>query len=220
MKVLREAHCSPCLFLEQVTGTHWVGVEFLKHLPADWKCVHRDAVRFCEAVHQAGCGRIDLMPETICCEGARRAFGWMKNRNETLVQHLSEKTGVCSDRARELVERVPVLADPCAGVRVGDCTHADVLVTYVRPEAAMRLVRLWETATGRSLHVDISSIMAVCGNAVVKAYISQSISISFGCPDSRQHGGIQPEEMVIAVPAGLVARLAGIADAEATPVSG
>jgi uncharacterized protein (DUF169 family) len=219
MKAAIDAHSSYYSLLERATDTHWTCVEFLPHRPANPGGVPPEAMRFCEAVHQAACGRIDLMPETICCEGARRAFGWMKNRNETLVQHLSEKMGVSGDRARELVERVPVLAAPCAGVRVGDCTHADVLVTYVRPEAAMRLVRFWETATGRSLHVDISSIMAVCGNAVVKAYTSQSISISFGCPDSRQYGGIQPEEMVIAVPAGLVARLAGITNVETTPAS-
>jgi len=47
-----------------------------------------------------------------------------------------------------------------------------VLVTYARPEAAMRLVRLWETATGQSLRIDVSSIMAVCGNAVVDLHES------------------------------------------------
>lgn len=95
----------------------------------------------------------------------------------------------------------------------------DVLVTYVRPEAAMRLVRAWETATGHSLHADISSIMAVCGNAVVKAYTSQSISISFGCPDSRQYGGIQPEEMVLAVPTGILNRFSTKVDVEVPDVS-
>jgi uncharacterized protein (DUF169 family) len=219
MKAGVDVHSSCYPLLERVTDTHWTCVEFLPHRLANPGGVPPEAMRFCEAVHQAGCGRIDLMPERICCEGAKRAFGWIKSQDEALVQHLSEKIGVSGDRARELVERVPVLADPCAGVRVGDCTHADVLVTYARPEAAMRLVRLWEAATGRSLHVEISSIMAVCGNAVVKAYMGQSISISFGCPDSRQYGGIQPEEMVIAVPTGFVARLAGIADVEATPAS-
>jgi len=206
MEVMPDVRSSSHSVLEQVTGTRWVGVKFLKCLPADWECVRREPVRFCEAVCQVGRGRIDLSPEMIRCEGAKRAFGWTEGKNEGLVLHLSEKTGMSADRARELVRQVPVLADSYAGIRVGDCTGPDVLVTYVRPEAAMRLVRLWETATGHSLHADISSIMAVCGNAVVKAHVSQSISISFGCPDSRRHGGIQPEEMVIAVPTELLDR--------------
>jgi uncharacterized protein (DUF169 family) len=146
----------------------------------------------------------------IRCEGAKRAFGWTMGKEEGLVLHLSEKTGVNAARARELVEQVPVLADSYAGIRVGNCANSDVLVTYLRPEAAMRLIRLWETATGHSLHADISSIMAICGNAVVKAHVSQSISVSFGCPDSRQYGGILPEELVVAVPTGLFDRFTGI----------
>jgi uncharacterized protein (DUF169 family) len=202
--------------LEQATDTRWIGAKFLKCLPVGRDCAHRGALRFCEAVCQASHACIDLSPAMICCEGAKRAFGWMEHKDEALALHLSEKTGINEDRAQELVRQVPVLGYPYAGIRVGDCVNPDVLVTYARPEAAMRLVRLWETATGHSLRVDISSIMAVCGNAVAKAYMSQSISISFGCPDSRQYGGIRPEEMVIAVPTGLLGHFDGIVNGGST----
>jgi uncharacterized protein (DUF169 family) len=205
-----EVHSSSYPLLEQVTDTRWIGVKFLKYLSAGRDGVPCGVMRFCEAVRQASHTRIDLSPEVIRCAGAKRAFGWMKNKDEALALHLSEKAGMDADRARALVRQVPVLGYSYAGVRIGDCANPDVLVTYARPEAAMRLVRLWETVMSRSLHVDVSSIMAVCGNAVVKAYMSQSISVSFGCPDSRQYGGIQPEEMVIAVPTGLLDHFDGI----------
>jgi len=210
MENTTEVHSSSYPLLEQVTDTQWIGIKFLKHVQRDHDCIHCGAMRFCEAVHHAGHGRIDLSPEMICCEGAKRTFGWIRSKDEALALHLSEKTGMNGDRAEELIRQVPVMGYPYAGIRVGQCAKPDVLITYARPEAAMRLVRLWETATGNSLRVDVSSIMGVCGNAVVKAYMSQSISISFGCPDSRQYGGIQPEEMVIAVPTGLLGRFAGI----------
>jgi len=219
MENTTEVHSSSYPLLEQVTDTQWLGVKFLKYLSAGRDCAHCGTMRFCEAVCQAGHARIDLSPEMIGCEGAKRAFGWMKNKDEALALHLSEKTGMNGDRARELVRQVPVLGYSYAGIRVGDCANPDVLVTYARPEAAMRLVRLWETATGHSLRVDVSSIMAVCGNAVVKAYMSQCISISFGCPDSRQYGGIQPEEMVIAIPTGLLDHFEGIVNRGSTPSS-
>ena len=196
MEAVTDARSSPCPLFEERTGARWVGVRFLKHLSEDRECVHCEPMRFCKAVHEVRQGHIDLLPETICCEGAKRAFGWTKCKDEELVLHLSEKTGMKAARARELVGQVPVLADSCAGTRVGDCERPDILVAYIRPETAMRLVRLWETATGRNLHVDISSIMAVCGNAVVKAHVTGSISISFGCPDSRRLGrslGVVPE---------------------------
>ncbi len=209
MEKTTEERSSSYLRLEQVTDTRWIGVKFLKYLSASSESVPGGVLRFCEAICQAGHTRIDLPPEMIHCEGAKRAFGWLKNKDEGLARHLSEKAGMKEDRALELVRQVPVLGYPYAGLRVGDCVNPDVLVTYARPEAAMRLVRLWETATGRSLRVEVSSLMGVCGNAVVRAYMSQSISISFGCPDSRQYGGIQPEEMVIAVPTGLLGHFEG-----------
>lgn len=209
MESTTEVHSSSYPRLEQVTGTQWIGVKFLKCLSMSRDCARWGALRFCEAVHQAGHACIELSPEIIRCEGAKRAFGWIKNNDEALALHLSEKAGMEGVRARELVRQVPVLGYSYAGIRVGACANPDVLVTYARPEAAMRLIRLWETATGHSLRVEVSSIMAVCGNAVAKAYMSQSISISFGCPDSRQYGGIRPEEMVIAIPAGLLGHFEG-----------
>jgi uncharacterized protein (DUF169 family) len=212
-------HSTSDPLLEQVTGTQWVGVKFLEHLPTSFDCVRSDTMRFCQAVRQARSGTVCLSPETICCEGAKRAFGWMKGKDNALALKLSEKTGMNGDRARELVRQVPALGYPYPGIRVGICTNPDVLVTYVQPEAAMRLVRLWETTMGHNLRVDVSSIMAVCGNAVVKAYMNQSISISFGCPDSRQYGGIQPEEMVIAVPTGLLDHFKGVVNRGSGPSS-
>jgi uncharacterized protein (DUF169 family) len=210
---------SSYLRLEQVTDTRWIGVKLLRYLSAGPARVPGGVLRFCEAVCQVGHACIDLSPALIRCDGAKRAFGWIKNKDETLALHLSEKSGMSGDRAQELVRQVPALGYPYAGLRIGDCVNPDVLVTYARPEAAMRLVRLWETATGYSLHADVSSIMGVCGNAVVKAYMSQSISISFGCPDSRRYGGIQPEELVIAVPTGLLGRLEGIVNHGSPPRS-
>jgi uncharacterized protein (DUF169 family) len=206
MEDTTKEHSSCYLCLEQVTDTRWIGVKFLKYLWVDHVSVPCGVLRFCEAVCQAGHARIDRAPQMIRCDGAKRAFGWTKNKDEALALHLSEKAGMKEDRALELVRQVPALGYSYAGLRVGDCVNPDVLVTYARPEAAMRLVRLWETATGHNLRVEVSSIMAVCGNAVVKAYMSQSISISFGCPDSRQYGGIQPDEMVIAIPTELADR--------------
>jgi len=217
MENTTEVHSSSYPLLERVTDTQWIGVKFLKHVQAGHACAHCGAVRFCEAVCHAGHGRIDLSPEMIRCEGAKWTFGWNRNKDEALALHLSEKTGMNGDRAKELIRQVPVMGYPYAGIRVGQCANPDVLITYARPEAAMRLVRLWETATGNSLRVDVSSIMGVCGNAVVKAYKNQSISISFGCPDSRQYGGIRPEEMVIAVPIGLLDHFDGIVDGGSMP---
>jgi uncharacterized protein (DUF169 family) len=54
--------------------------------------------------------------------------------------------------------------------------------------------------TGRNLNTEISGIMSVCGNVAVKSYIDQKISISFGCSDSREYGGIERGQLIIGLP--------------------
>ena len=207
MVTTADRHASHYPLLEQVTGTQWIGVAFLEQRPVGHCGVHPGAIRFCEAISQAHTGCIELVPEMLCCQGAGHVFGWTVDGEAALSRKLADRSGVDEERARDLVGQVPVLPPPCAGICVGDSSHPDVWVTYAQPEAVVRVVRLWETAVGRSLAVMVSSFMAVCGNAVVRAHISQSISLSFGCPDSRQYGGVRPEELVIAVPARLLAAL-------------
>lgn len=210
MTIAAESGSFSHLELNEATDTKWVGVRFLKSVPTQPEPSCSQPMRFCEAVCRARDGAIDLSAETICCEGARRAFGWVKNNDEVFSRRLSERIAVSPERAGELVRQVPSLGYSYAGIRVGDGANADVLVAYVQPETAMRLIRWWEMVRGRSLHTDISSIMAVCGSAVVKAYMNQAVSISFGCPDSRRYGGIRPEQMVVAVSTDLVKRLGGL----------
>ena len=207
MVTTADRHASHRSLLQQVTGTQWIGVTFLERPPTSHCGVHPGAIRFCEAISRAHTGCIELVPEMLCCQGAGHVFGWTANGEAALPRKLADRTGVSEEQARDLVGQVPVLRPPCAGICVGDSSYPDVWVTYAQPEAVMRVVRLWETAVGTSLTVTVSGFMAVCGNAVVRAHTSQSISLSFGCPDSRQYGGIRSEELVVAIPAGLLAAL-------------
>jgi len=74
----------------------------------------------------------------------------------------------------------------------------------------MKMVRDWQKMTSRNLRVDISGIMSVCGNVAARSYLGQCISISFGCPDSREYGGIEKGQLVIGLPHNIASRLYNI----------
>jgi uncharacterized protein (DUF169 family) len=59
----------------------------------------------------------------------------------------------------------------------------------------------------KSLPIKVSGIMSVCGSAVVSSYVNHTISLTFGCPDSRRSGGIQAEQLVVAMPADLLTKM-------------
>ena len=63
--------------------------------------------------------------------------------------------------------------------------------------------------TSQNLRVDISGIMSVSGNVAVRSYLGQCISLSFGCPDSREYGGIEKGQLVIGLPYNIAFKLYG-----------
>jgi uncharacterized protein (DUF169 family) len=185
-----------CKKLSQTSGSDWVAIKFEKQISAN----DIKPVRFCEAVYKSQKKAISLSFSNICCDGARRCFGWLKDNDAKLAQKLAEITGIDQDIACELIKSVPVLNEKFSGISIGRNIVGDIYISYASPESAMKLVRSWQTITGRNLDMEISGIMSVCGNVAVKSYINQKISISFGCPDSRKYGGIAKEQLIIGVP--------------------
>jgi uncharacterized protein (DUF169 family) len=50
------------------------------------------------------------------------------------------------------------------------------------------------------MKVELSGFAAVCGNVAVKAYVTRRISLSFGCEDSRQYGGVPRDRLIVGIP--------------------
>jgi len=146
-----------------------VAIKFEKQIPVN----DIEPIRFCEAVYRAQKKRISLSLPNVCCDGAKRCFGWLKNNDVKLAQRLSEKTGIDQNVARELVRRVPVLHEKLSGISLGKDIDGDVYISYASPESAMKLVRYWQKMTGYNLDAEISCFMSVCGNAAVKSYIGK-----------------------------------------------
>ena len=192
-----------CKRLSQISCSEWIAVKFQGQLftPGD------GPIRFCEAVYQAHKQNVSLTCDSLCCDGARRCFGWLKNNDMELAQRLSQKTDIGQDSAYELIRSVPVLDKSIIRISLGVDIQGDVFISYASPESAMKLVRNWQKMTRRNLRMDISGIMSVCGNVAVRSYLEQSISISFGCPDSREYGGIKKEQLIIGLPHNIASNL-------------
>lgn len=185
----------------------WTSVKFLQHMPGDLTLMPTEKVRFCEAVSRAAEGEWILTSETVCCVGAQRCFGWLKGADRDLAWNLADKLQVSATTAGTAIADVPILPEGFEAVWVGTDGAPDVYVAYVLPETAMRIVRSWQRIYGTSLPIKVSGIMSVCGSGVVNSYVNHTISLSFGCPDSRRYGGIGREQLVVAMPADLLTKM-------------
>jgi uncharacterized protein (DUF169 family) len=193
--------------LEERIGGRWTGIVF-HHDGEPSEHLATSPMRLCEAIKESYTQPIVLRQNLIACPGALRSLGWTKNADDKIARKIAETMGSELDIAKKLVTNTPHLKRG-ASVTVGSNNAPDVLVSYAQPEAAMRLIRTWQHVHGADLDIAASSVMAICGNVVVRAYVTDEICFSFGCPDSRNYGAISRDRLVVGLPTHLVADLFG-----------
>lgn len=189
--------------IENEIGGQWTGVVFhSKFIPSE--NVVTKPMRLCEAIGRSFGRKLVLTRESIDCPGACRSLGWIKYSNNAMVNQLALKMDVSSNNAQNLIASTPYIRQNITAVSIGEYESPDVIVSYIKPEKVMGLVRYWQKIGGNNLSIDVSTVMSVCGNVVVKAYLKNNICISFGCPDSRESGGIEDEKLVVGVPISVI----------------
>lgn len=191
---------------ERRMGGRWTGVAFHHRIPGNTRKVDLP-MPFCKAVTASSTGALTLTREDVNCLGARRSFGWQNGTGSAFVEKITQQTGFSLPVAEKLIQETPRITDEeIVGVTVGDYETPDILISYLQPAHAMRFLLLWQKAHHATLDVSISSVMAVCGNVAVGAYLTQKVCCSFGCPESRLQGGIGRDRLAIGVPTGLLKR--------------
>jgi uncharacterized protein (DUF169 family) len=193
---------------EHMVGGRWIGIKFHQD-DIPYRNLVEQPMRFCEAVKASSTGPITLAKKLVSCVGALRSFGWAMGKDGQLAKNMARENGMDQDTAKLLVEKTPHLDGKFAAITVGVYRSPDILVSYIQPEAAMRFVRQWQKKRGAVLDVNISSVMSVCGNVAAKVYLSDTICLSFGCPEPRKHGGIGNDRLVIGIPADVAENFAG-----------
>jgi uncharacterized protein (DUF169 family) len=184
--------------LESKMGGRWTGVRIHRGAPLACRPAKRP-MRLCEAIAESFDGPFALTPEFVDCPGARRSLG-LTDDDEELAQTISTNTGVRLGAAPSAIRATPPLKTGVTAIRVGPQDSPDVVVSYAPPEVAMSLIRVWQGVRERSLDVELSTFMAICGNLVLAACRTPHIYISLGCPISRKHGIVPSHTLIIGIP--------------------
>ena len=185
--------------LERTIGGRWTGIVFHEDMPlSEGDGYNNRHMRFCEAVRNSYTRPVVLTRELLNCHGGRWSFGWEKHP-ESLMNRLAKENGFPAEMVSQLIAKAPHLDIDLAALTIGGDQTPDVILSYIQAADAMKLVRRWQQNTGSNLDVSISSLMSVCGSAV-RTYLTQQISVSFGCPESRKYGNIGRDRLVIGMP--------------------
>ena len=192
--------------IEEKIGGKWVGIVFHNNSIRN-NDMSEKPMRLCEAIGKSYNNKIVLTKNFLDCPGGCRSLGWLKNSNDFMINKLTEKSGMSFDIARKLITSSPSIKKNIFAVTMGKIENPELVLSYAQPDVAMKLIRLWQKVSGIELTINVSSIMAVCSNVVAKVYNTGQICMSFGCPDSREYGGIEANKLVIGMPISLIGHL-------------
>jgi uncharacterized protein (DUF169 family) len=74
----------------------------------------------------------------------------------------------------------------------------DVLILFLKPEKAMRIVQASAYAKGERTKLDTLGAASVCGDCTVLA-LREGLGLSFGCKGSRKHSGYEDFEVPLGI---------------------
>jgi uncharacterized protein (DUF169 family) len=185
---------------QRLFGGRWTGVTFyFDELPTVNEHPVRN-IRFCEAIKRSLIQPVLLRPEDLNCHGARYVFGWDETVKTEMVKRFHYQEGFTEAKAKELVQNLPKIGGALKGIGLNIRNDPDLLLSYLQPGQAMKLIRSYQVYFGKALNVDLSSIVSVCGHVAVEAVNKKQIALSFGCRDAREYGGITRDRVAIGVP--------------------
>ncbi len=187
-------------------GIHWVGVKFYQFLP-DKEILDlyydKSQFRFCEAINKAIIHPIIFKKDNLNCEPAKFIFKWSEKTRDDIITICLDKRNIDYDTAKDIIYNLEELNNAPKYIGLNTDKDPDIAIAYLNPKTAMDIVRMYHDETGQELKVVISSIMSICGNLAVKSYVTNEITLSFGCDESRIYGGIDRDSLAMCVPKSL-----------------
>lgn len=185
---------------QRMFGSRWTGVKFYFGNPPRGGRPFPKETRFCEAISQSWSSNKLLSRGCINCMGANYVFGWEENIRDKVIENFQRKRNISSKDAASIVKGLPKMEVAPIAIGLNGEGPPDLLVAYIQPQQFMKLLNVYHRVFEDRLKLELSGYAAVCGNVAVNTYLHKRISLSFGCEDSRQYGGISRDRVIVGIP--------------------
>ena len=159
---------------------------------------------YCEMIHKARHGESFLVSAQGCPVGE-----YVLGVSNDAPQEYYFKSGRYIDiqTAQRASESLPRVVKPYRSIKIEPLSKNngtfDLIVLYVTPERAMRVVQAYSYASGVRVVVDTLGAASVCGDCTAMA-IEKGLGLSFGCKGSRKHSGYSNDEVPLGIGAEFV----------------
>jgi uncharacterized protein (DUF169 family) len=172
-----------------------------------------EPISFCQAVDRVmkSSRNLLLKEEDLSCPASKMVLGFENHRGtlfECARKLVDARRFPSEGSAVQVLSDVPQMRGEISAVLLSvSGVVPDVYILYLPPIGFMRILQAYQRAHARPLILSVTGVMPVCGGSAVRPYVTNEVSISFGCDDSRNYGGISDSEMVLGVPFGKAASI-------------
>ncbi|MFA5647784.1 MAG: DUF169 domain-containing protein [Bacteroidales bacterium] len=163
------------------------------------------SIRFCEAVNDAFRTPLLFNPLNLTCFGAKRGLGLLRDDKE-LLKHISAETNIAQQIIKKALIDIPKMSTPINNILMGiteeieNDTRPDMYIMYIDPKQLTDLTRKYILVTNEYPIVQPFPFLLICGNVFISTFKSARMSVSFGCPESREFGGLKDNQLVVGLP--------------------
>ncbi|AEH60122.1 protein of unknown function DUF169 [Methanosalsum zhilinae DSM 4017] len=162
---------------------------------------------FCELVLNARYGESFQISDQRC-----RVGSYILGADDHVPSEYYFKSGRYASRdiAQMAAESLP-RKDTCAYPIKIEPLHAnngyfDVMVLYLTPEKAMKVVQAYSYYTGERVNINTIGAASVCADCTILP-LQKGLAISVGCKGSRKHTGYSDHEMPVGISQSVAAKI-------------
>jgi uncharacterized protein (DUF169 family) len=173
----------------------------------DEKFPEKSRFLFCELVQKARMGEEFLISGQSCSPGDY-VLGF--SEKSPAAYYLNSGRYRDSQAAENAALSLPRLKRRFCFIRIEPLSlnkgSFDVLILFLKPEKAMRIVQASAYSEGKRAVLDTMGAASICGDCTVLAY-RHGMGLSFGCKGSRKHSGYGDSEVPLGLSFGKVAEI-------------
>ena len=153
---------------------------------------------YCELIHRARYGESFIIRGQGC-----RVCEYVFGSAETTPEEYYYSSGRYRSReaASNAVSSLKRIGKKGCSIKITPYSGEkfDVLILYLKPEKAMRIVQAYAYLEGRTVEIKTGGIASICSDCTVYP-VHGKLGLSLGCKGSRKHSRYGDDEVIVGIP--------------------
>ena len=181
--------------LKKFASIHWIGIKFSEE---EKESTIDEQISFCDALSMSIVNSpLVLTSKNFNSKNMLFLLGWEDKLNLNEIEFSIKNTD--KNISDKIISDIKPLKNKIKSITVNGY-EADVFAGFIQPEAVTPIFKEWYYKTGKLPLYRLSPISLDCISCIVECFNENYPVFSFGCEESRKHGNISRDRLLIAIP--------------------